>query len=247
MRNDLSIYEEHAADWWSTRSRWFRSLQSVNRFRLALLREWLGSRLRGATVVDLGCGGGLLAEPLAQDGAHVIGCDLSGESVMVAREHAAATHAARDGWPVPRYLRGDARRPPLRDRCADLVLLADVLEHLVDPRTVIAAAARLLRPGGHLFVNTIERSARARFLVVTVAEGLGLVPRGTHDPSMFIARHELIAWARERGLELVQSAGEELRLFRTMRTWTVQVRRSPRGPGMLYSLLFRTSGAAPGA
>jgi 2-polyprenyl-6-hydroxyphenyl methylase/3-demethylubiquinone-9 3-methyltransferase len=237
MRNDLTIYEEHASEWWAPRSRWFRSLRSVNRFRLELIDEWLGPTLRNATVVDLGCGGGFLAEPLAQRGARVVGCDVSARSLAVARDHAALARL-NGAWRLPSYLRADVRQPPLRDRCADLVLLADVLEHLAKPSRALYAAARLLRPGGHVYVNTIARTLRARLLAVTLAEGLGIVPRGTHDPKLFIDLDELVTWGRECGLELVHVTGESIRLARTLATWTVHLRRG-RSDRMFYSALLQ--------
>jgi 2-polyprenyl-6-hydroxyphenyl methylase/3-demethylubiquinone-9 3-methyltransferase len=139
--NDLGIYERQADEWWDPSSRTFRSLHAVNAFRAEILREWLGERLAGARVVDLGCGGGLLADALARQGARVVGVDRSVGSLRAAVGH------ARHG---ERFVAGDLRHPPLRDGCADLVLLADVLEHLDEPAAAVAAAARLLAPGGFL-------------------------------------------------------------------------------------------------
>jgi 2-polyprenyl-6-hydroxyphenyl methylase/3-demethylubiquinone-9 3-methyltransferase len=269
LRNDLTIYERRASEWWDPASRHFRSLRSVNEARLGLLLEWLGgpSALRGATVVDLGCGGGFLAEPLAKLGARVIGCDLSGASLRAGRAH------AQDGAATIIYAQADLRRAPMRDRCADLVLLADTIEHVEQPQAALAEAARLLKPGGRLYVNTISRTRRARFLAVTVAEGLGLLPKGTHDPRLFIKPGELVEMARGVGLDPVHLRGERLRLLKTVMTWTIHVKVAPpriterarravesvqtaEAPtnaharwwrlGILYSALFRPRGGGEG-
>ncbi len=241
-RNDLTIYERDARDWWDDRSPSFRSLHAVHRHRFGRLLAWLEElrgtdALSGARVVDLGCGGGLLAEPLAARGARVIGCDLSGTSVAVARDHA---HAAGLAAP-PLYLRADLRSPPIRTGAADLVLLSDVLEHVSDPREVFASAARLLAPGGCLYVSTLNRTWRASFLAITLAEGLRLVPRGTHDARLFIRPAELTGWAAAAGLELCRIEGESPKLLQCLRTWTTHVRRS-RSLAVAYSGLFRRGG-----
>ncbi len=229
VRNDLDLYERHAADWWDERSHTFRSLHAVNRFRVALLEEWLNGRLRGARVVDLGCGGGLMSAPLAERGASVVGVDLSHASLNAARGRGPNGACA--------FVRGDVRRAPLRAACADMVLLADVLEHLPDPAAALREAGRLVRPGGLVYVNTINRTARARLLAVALAEGLGLVPRGTHDPALFIGPRELERQAAAAGLRLVRLQGEVPALWRTLRRWTVELRKSE-SAAVTYSALF---------
>jgi 2-polyprenyl-6-hydroxyphenyl methylase/3-demethylubiquinone-9 3-methyltransferase len=205
--NDLTLYDRHARSWWDDHHAFARSLREVNRLRLMLVRQRLGGRLRGMTVVDLGCGGGLFAEPLAGDGARVLGLDLSAASLMEAARHAQA--------PAPAYLRADARRAPLAGGCAELVLCADLLEHVEDWRELLAEAARLLVPGGEIFVTTVNTGWRARLLVVTLGEGLGLVPRGTHDAARFISPQQLIAAAAALGLECSGRAGLMPNLLRT--------------------------------
>jgi 2-polyprenyl-6-hydroxyphenyl methylase/3-demethylubiquinone-9 3-methyltransferase len=227
VRNDLSIYERHADEWWDPRSPAFRSLRGVNAFRVELVREWLGGELAGATAVDVGCGGGLLAEPLMADGARVVGLDLSAASVRVA-----------SGRLGRRFVRGDALRLPLRDECAGVVMLADVLEHVPDVGAALREAARVLRGGGALYVNTINRTGRAKWIAVRLAEGVGLVPRGTHDPELFVDSDELVRTARGLGLELERTQGEGVDLARTIRSWTVTLRRSD-DVGIGYSMLFR--------
>ncbi len=239
MRNDLTIYDREARDWWNEQSPSFRSLHAIHRHRLARLIAWLeavggADVLTRTTVVDLGCGGGLLAEPLAVRGARVIGCDLGGASLAVARDHARASGGARP----PLYVRGDLRAPPMRPGSADLVLLADVLEHVSEPAAIVQTAARLLRPGGFLYVSTLNRTWRARWLAIVLAEGLRLVPRGTHDWSLFIRPDELTSWAATAGLERHHLEGESPALLRCLRSWAIHVRPS-HSVATAYCALFR--------
>jgi 2-polyprenyl-6-hydroxyphenyl methylase/3-demethylubiquinone-9 3-methyltransferase len=230
VRNDLDLYERNGKDWWNPRSKTFRSLQSVNAFRVGLIRDWIGNRLEGALVVDLGCGGGLLAEPLLASGARVVGIDLSQTSLRTA--------AGRPGTQLRLYLRGDLARPPVADGVADLVVLADVLEHVPDVEAAVAAAARIVKPGGLVYVNTINRTRRASLLAVTLAEGLGLVPRGTHDPALFVRPDELCEKASRHGLKLLRMQGEAPALLSTLRRWTVVLRESG-SLAVLYSALLQ--------
>ncbi len=224
-KNDLELYDLHAHEWWDPRSRHFRSLRQVKDFHLELLREEYPGGLAGCSVVDLGCGGGLLALPLAELGARVVGLDVAPASLAAARGEACRRRAACS------FVRADLRRAPLRDAAADLVLLSDVIEHVVDPGRAVREAGRLLRPGGVLFVNTFDRGPCSGLVVVTLAEGLGLVPRGTHDPRLFLRPEELAELGRGAGLRLRRLQRESLDLFSTLRTWTVHLRRSERGFG----------------
>ncbi len=214
--NDLTLYDRHARSWWDDDHAFARSLREVNRLRLMLVRRRLGERLRTMTVVDLGCGGGLFAEPLAVDGARVFGLDLSAASVQEAARHARA--------PAPGYLQADAHRVPLAAGCAGLVLCADLLEHVADWRQLLAQAAQLLAPGGEIFITTVNAGWRARLLVVTLGEGLGLVPRGTHDAARFIAPQQLIAAAAALGLECSGRCGLLPNLLRTALTLRLSMR-----------------------
>jgi 2-polyprenyl-6-hydroxyphenyl methylase/3-demethylubiquinone-9 3-methyltransferase len=234
VRNDLDLYERHADEWWDTRSPTFRSLQQVNVFRIGLIETWIGPRLPGARVVDLGCGGGLLAHPLAERGAQVVGIDLSRASLRAASRRPSLEEA--DGGTVA-WSVGDVASAPLASGSADHVLLADVVEHLDEPESAVAEAARLLRPGGTLYVNTLNRTRRAAVLAVHVSEGIGLVPRGTHDPALFVTPDELRAAGEAAGLQLDRLQGESPGLLRTLGTWRVHLRRS-RSLAVAYSALF---------
>lgn len=229
--NDLSIYERHAGEWWDPRSAAFRSLHSVNEFRTELLCEWLGGAgaraLAGQVVVDLGCGGGLLAAPLLAAGARVVGVDRSLGSLRAATARLGTDSPLRaPATPAGCFVHGDLLQAPLADRSADLVLLADVLEHVDSVAAALGEAARLLRAGGLLYVNTINRTWRARLLAVEVAERLALVPRGTHDARKFVAPAELRLAAARHGLRLLRTQGESVDLLRTARRWAIALRRS---------------------
>ncbi len=216
-RNDLSIYERHAAGWWDATDKTFASLRAITDHRLRWLRAHVGASLVGADVADLGCGGGLLAIPLARAGARVVGVDVSRGSLRAAAPHASTT---------AQFVCADLHACPLPDGAFDLVLLADVLEHLPTWPAAIATAARLLRPGGRLYVNTINRTWRARWLAVRLAEGVGLVPRGTHDPALFVTPAELCAVAAQHRLRCAHLEGEAPRFVATLRTGAIHLRRS---------------------
>jgi 2-polyprenyl-6-hydroxyphenyl methylase/3-demethylubiquinone-9 3-methyltransferase len=183
-------------------------------------------------VVDLGCGGGLFAAPLAEAGARVVGVDLGHCALRECRAHAGSGLQA---------VVGDVQNAPIADGCADLVLLADVLEHVPSPQAAVASAARLLRPGGALFVNTIARTRRSRWLAIGLAEGLGYVPRGTHRWADFVQPTELDAMASAAGLVREQRVGEQPMLLRTLRTGAIQLRES-RSLAVGYAALYRRAG-----
>jgi 2-polyprenyl-6-hydroxyphenyl methylase/3-demethylubiquinone-9 3-methyltransferase len=225
--NDLDLYEREAHGWWDPKSPAFRSLQSVNALRTDLLREWLGAEHAGRQVVDLACGGGLLSKCFVDGGARVVGIDISRASLRVAHARLGACFA-----------QGDALHAPIATQSVDFVLMSDMLEHVDEPARVVAEAARILRPGGKCFVSTLNRTLRARVLGVWAAEGLGLVPRGTHDAHMFIAPKEIERWATNCGLELERLQGEALDWVRTLRRWTVVLKRGS-SCAVTYSALLR--------
>lgn len=212
--------------WWDPNCDAFRSLRSVTEFRWNLLRRWIPEGFAGLTVADLGCGGGLLAVPLARAGARVLAID-------VARGALAALQ--RQGVPGLQPVAGDLCAAPLADASADLVLLADVLEH-VDAGAV-GEAARVLRLGGRCFVNTIARTLRSRFLAITAAEGLGFIPKGTHQWSRFVQPEELDAQATEAGLRLVARTGESPDCWKSLRSRTIVLRTS-HDLSVGYAVLF---------
>ncbi len=220
-RNDLTIYDTFADHWWDATSAFSCSLHEVNRLCLDEIVEVMGPDLRGRTIIDLGCGGGLLADPLAHRGAVVLACDISRPSLCAAVRH-------RHPGTILAPVLGDARQPPFATAGADLVLCADILEHIPAWRRVVAAAALLLRPGGRIFVSTLTRSWASSLLGVHLAEGLGFVPKGTHDPALFIRPEEVAACAAAAGLTASVPIGLTPNLWQTVRTRRLHLRRTKR-------------------
>ncbi|KAF0243687.1 MAG: 2-polyprenyl-6-hydroxyphenyl methylase / 3-demethylubiquinone-9 [Planctomycetota bacterium] len=233
MSNDLELYERCSAEWWDADSPAFRSLHAIHEFRAPLLLEWLGEQSSRGRVLDIGCGGGYFVEEFARRGARVLGVDLSGASLAASRRHAAAV-----GTPPSDYARASALALPLRDACADGVLVCDLLEHLHHWKRAICEAARVVKPGGWVFATTLNRTLLGRVVAIWIGEGLGFVPRGTHDASMFIRPGELIEAAAGCGLALEQQTGERPKIFATLRRRAVVLAKS-RMTGVTYSVLFR--------
>ena len=193
MRNDLTIYDTVADHWWSDDIRWVRTLKNLVPGRLA----WFDRHIdwQGRDVLDLGCAGGFMAEALATRGAHVTGIDPAAEAIDAARAHARA-QGLRIGYDV-----GVGEALPYADASFDAVVCVDVLEHVADLNKVLSEVARTLRPGGVFLFDTINRNPLARLATITLAEDvLLLLPRGTHDPAMFIKPRKLRAAMTDAGL-----------------------------------------------
>ncbi len=190
--SDLSIYDRDADHWWDGSRRWLRALQNLVPARLAFfdrVAAW-----QGRTVLDLGCGGGFMAEALTARGAHVIGADVSLGSITIA-----GRHAASQGLAI-RYLAASGEQLPLPDQSVDCVVCVDVLEHVRSVDRVLDEIHRVLRPGGLFLFDTINRTWLARFVIVFCGERLlRLLPRGTHDPAGFIAPADLDRKLAKRG------------------------------------------------
>lgn len=199
---EIARFQSAASRWWDPEGE-MRPLHELNPVRLAYVER--SGALRGRSVLDVGCGGGLLSEAMAVAGATVTGLDLASELLEVAR-----LHALESGVSVDYRLETAEAHAHSHAGRYDVVTCMEMLEHVPDPGSVIAALARLVRPGGHVFVSTINRNPRAWLQAVVAAEYvLRLLPRGTHAYDKFIRPSELAAWAREGGLELVDVAGLE--------------------------------------
>ncbi|WP_370401985.1 bifunctional 2-polyprenyl-6-hydroxyphenol methylase/3-demethylubiquinol 3-O-methyltransferase UbiG [Sulfitobacter sp. JB4-11] len=199
-RNNLEIYDDVAAQWWSDDIRWVRTLKNLVPGRL----KWFDRHIdwAGKTVLDLGCAGGFMAEALTKKGASVTGIDPAAQAIEAARARASAV-----GQSI-RYDVGVGEALPYADASFDAVVCVDVLEHVTDLAKVVAEVARVLKPGGMFLYDTINRNWVARLATITVAEDiLGLLPKGTHDPAMFIKPHELSDALMQAGLQVGPTTG----------------------------------------
>ena len=194
-RNNLAIYDDVADRWWSDDIRWVRTLKNMVPARLS----WFDKSIdwHDKKVLDLGCAGGFMAEAIHDRGAKVTGIDPAADAIKAAEAHAAAT--SRD----IAYDVGVGENLPYDDASFDAVVCVDVLEHVSDLAKVTQEIARVLKPGGILLFDTINRNPIARFVTITVAENiLRILPKGTHDPDMFIKPHELRSAHSKAGLEM---------------------------------------------
>jgi 2-polyprenyl-6-hydroxyphenyl methylase / 3-demethylubiquinone-9 3-methyltransferase len=197
---ELQKFSELAHQWWDPAGS-FRPLHEINPLRL----DWIDQRaaLTGKRVLDVGCGGGILSESMSTRGADVLGIDLADKPVRVAQ-----LHALESGAPV-RY-RTISAEDLARESAAsfDVVTCMEMLEHVPDPESTVAACAALTRPNGWVFFSTINRNARAFLLAIVGAEYvLQLLPRGTHEYARFIRPSELARAARVAGLEIADVRG----------------------------------------
>lgn len=197
---ELGRFERIAARWWDPKGD-FRPLHDINPARLGFIDE--RAALRGRTVLDVGCGGGLLAEAMEGRGARVTGIDAGETAIEVA-----VRHAGESGARVI-YERTTAEELAAREPGRfDVVTCLELLEHVPDPASLVAACAALARPGGDVFFSTINRTARAWLFAVVGAEHLlELLPRGTHDYARFLRPSELDRAARAAGLDLTETTG----------------------------------------
>lgn len=193
-QNELDKFSQLAHRWWDPNSE-FKPLHEINPLRL----EWIDNHaaIRERTVLDIGCGGGILSESMAQRGAVVTGIDLSEKALGVARLHLLESGTTVD------YQQISAEE--LAEKCPgsfDVITCMELLEHVPNPASTISACAALVKPSGHVFFSTINRNAKAYLLAVIGAEYvLRMLPKGTHDYAKFIKPSELSRWAKSVGLE----------------------------------------------
>ena len=192
--NELEKFSQLAHRWWDPNSE-FKPLHEINPLRAAWIEDY--TPLKGLRVLDVGCGGGILAEALAQRGAEVTGIDLSDKALAVARLHLLESGAKVDYRKIAaEELAAEA------PQSYDIITCMEMLEHVPQPASTIAACAALVKPGGHVFFSTINRNPKAYLLAVIGAEYiLKMLPRGTHDYGKFIKPSELTRWAKSVGLD----------------------------------------------
>ena len=200
---ELAKFSDLAHRWWDPQSE-FRPLHQINPLRL----DWIQSQLplNGVRVLDVGCGGGILADSMARKGAEVLGIDLAGKALRVAQLHALEAQT-----PNVHYREIAVEALAIEQPASfDAVTCMEMLEHVPDPASVVRACAALVKPGGWVFVSTINRNAKAFLFAILGAEYLlNLLPRGTHEYDKFLRPSELAGYCRTSGLQLQHSRGIE--------------------------------------
>jgi 2-polyprenyl-6-hydroxyphenyl methylase / 3-demethylubiquinone-9 3-methyltransferase len=209
---ELAKFSDLAHRWWDPESE-FRPLHQINPLRL----EWIDglAPLRGKQVLDVGCGGGILAESMAKRAAHVTGIDLAAKPLGVARLHALEAGINNIEYREIATEALAAEGPGT----FDVVTCMEMLEHVPDPSAVVAACATLVKPGGWVFFSTLNRNPKSFLFAIVGAEYvLGLLPKGTHEYARFIRPSELARWGRDAGLSQQGSRGLEYNPI-TKRYW----------------------------
>lgn len=209
---ELAKFSDLAHKWWDPESE-FRPLHQINPLRLDWIDQF--AAISGKNVVDVGCGGGILAESMARRGANVLGVDLADKPLKVAQLH------AMEGGVANLEYRSIAAEDLAAEQpgAFDVVTCMEMLEHVPDPSSIIRACASMARPGGWVFFSTLNRNPKSFLFAIVGAEYvLKLLPKGTHEFSRFIRPAELARWVREAGLELGQFKGLEYNPI-TRRYW----------------------------
>ncbi len=218
---EVNKFEQLASRWWDENSE-FKPLHRINPLRLDYIDGRVG--LKGKKVIDVGCGGGILSESMAARGAEVTGIDMGKAPLEVAR-----LHLLESGLEVD-YAQMSAEQAAERHPGEfDVVTCMEMLEHVPDPAAVIAACARLVKPGGQVFFSTINRNPKSYLFAIVGAEYiLRLLPKGTHDYAKFIRPSELARWSRAAGLDTTDMTGL------TYNPLTDVYRLDPRDVGVNY-------------
>lgn len=209
---ELAKFSDLAHRWWDPESE-FRPLHQINPLRL----EWIDAlaQIKGKRVLDIGCGGGILSDAMARKGALVTGIDLSTKALKVAQ-----LHALEAGTTNVDYQEISAEAMAQQETEAfDVVTCMEMLEHVPDPSSVVRACATLVKPGGWVFLSTLNRNPKSFLFAILGAEYvLQLLPKGTHEYAKFIKPSELARYSRNAGLELKQTRGMEYNPL-TRRYW----------------------------
>ena len=198
---ELAKFSELAHRWWDTESE-FKPLHQINPLRLAWIQTL--APLAGKKVVDIGCGGGILSDAMARQGAQVLGADLAVKSLKVAQLH--ALEAGTQGVQYREISAEDLAQEQAGQY--DVVTCMEMLEHVPDPSSVVKACSALVKPGGWVFFSTLNRNPKSFLFAVVGAEYiLNLLPKGTHEYARMIKPSELADWVRANGLNVMHMKG----------------------------------------
>lgn len=199
--NELSKFAELASHWWDKQGE-FKSLHDINPLRVDYIEEHCQGLL-GKSVIDIGCGGGILSEALAQKGANVSGIDMVQASLDVAN-----LHRLESGLDIQYHLSTAEDWASEHEQAYDVVCCLEMLEHVPDPSAIVKACASLVKPKGKVIFSTLNRNMKSYMMAIVAAEYvLRMVPRGTHDHSKFIKPSELIAMIEQTPLKAVEMTG----------------------------------------
>ncbi len=212
---ELAKFSDLAHRWWDTESE-FRPLHQINPLRL----DWINglAPLRGQRVLDVGCGGGILADAMARKGAEVLGIDLATKSLRVAQLHALEAQTPNVSYQEI-SAEALAQEQPMG---FDIVTCMEMLEHVPDPASIVRACAQLVKPGGWVFFSTINRNTKSFLFAILGAEYvLNMLPKGTHEYAKFIRPSELAAHCRAAELEVLHTRGLQYNPL-TQRYWLSQ-------------------------
>lgn len=203
---EIAKFEELASRWWDPDSE-FKPLHEINPLRLEYIDR--RSSLKGKKVVDIGCGGGILAESMALKGANVLGIDMGKAPLSVAQLHKLETGAELEYQQITAEELADKEAGQY-----DVVTCMEMLEHVPNPASVIAACSKLVKPDGHVFFSTINRNPKSYLFAIVGAEYImQMLPKGTHDYSKFIKPSELENWSRAADLHLRELTGMSYNLL----------------------------------
>ncbi|WXU00847.1 MAG: Ubiquinone biosynthesis O-methyltransferase [Catillopecten margaritatus gill symbiont] len=200
--NEVEKFAALASRWWDKNSE-FKPLHDINPLRLNYIKEKCGGSLEGKKILDVGCGGGILAEALALEGAIVTGIDMAEAGLEVAKLHLLESGLDIDYQkiPVEEFAKNNAE-------AYDIVTCLEMLEHVPDPSSIIKACSEIVKPSGQTFFSTLNRNAKSYLFAIVGAEYvLNLLPKGTHDWDKFIRPSEMDEWARNSGLTLKSMIG----------------------------------------
>ncbi len=199
-QEEIDKFNELAHKWWDETSE-FKPLHDINPLRLNFIHEKVN--LKNKKVLDVGCGGGILAESMTKLGANVMGIDMGKKVIRIAKLHALQSKLDIDYQCVSLETIATKKEPIF-----DVITCMEMLEHVPEPANIVSLCSRLLKPGGTLFMSTINRNIKAYLFAVIGAEYiLKLLPRGTHDYEKFIKPSELIAWCRREELNITTLKG----------------------------------------